>query len=145
MKLTHAIASLLLLSFCAAAPSISTAASKASHEDCIFAGTISDWRPLDEQNLILFAAGRRPYHVVLARRAFGLSYESQIAIYDRDGRICSYGGDSIIVDGVMTDRIFISSIRKLSDSELEQVYVDFGIHKPIVVEATGTELEETEN
>lgn len=114
----------------------------ASDRDCMFARTLSDWRPLDNRNLILFGNGRRPYHVELVRPAMNLSSNIQIGVYDRDGLICPYGGDAIIVDGALPDRISIRSMRELTDDELQGVYERFGIRTPVVVEAEAVELEQ---
>jgi hypothetical protein len=64
-----------------------------------------------------------------------------IGVSDRDGSICPYGGDAIIVDGPMPDRISIRSIRKLSDVQLEQIYVEFGIKAPAIVSETALDTE----
>jgi hypothetical protein len=106
------------------------------YDDCLFAATLRDWRPLNDQNLILFAAGRRPYHVELVRPAFGFTFDVMIGVYDRDDMICPYGGDAIVIDGPMPDRIAIRSIKRLSDEELDEVYVRFGIRAPAVIETT---------
>lgn len=98
-----------------------------------------DWRPLDDRNLILFADGRRPYHVELTRPAMGLSFNIELGVYDRDGRICAFGGDALVVDGAIPERIPIRSITRLTPEALEAVYAEFGISSPVVIEATETE------
>lgn len=128
------IAALGLLSACAATGPASESTERTTYNDCFFASSLRDWRPLDDRNLILFANGRRPYHVELVRPAFGLSYDFMIGVYDRDGRICPFGGDAVIVDGPMPERITIRSIRELTDAELEAVLVEFGIEPPPVVD-----------
>ena len=46
-----------------------------------------------------------------------------------------YGGDDIIINnGFMRERIPIRSMRRLSDEELDEVYVRFGIRPPAVVD-----------
>ena len=110
-----------------------------SYNDCFFARTLRDWRPLDNEHLILFANGRKPYLVELAVPAFGLSFEFKIGVYDRDGRICPYGGDSIILEGLVHDRIPIRSIRRLSDSEFDEVLVEYGVKPPVVVDEESVE------
>ena len=133
------------LSACASIDETSSEA-RTTFDDCFFAGTLRDWRPLDNSNLILFASGRRPYHVELMRPAAGLSFNVSIGVYDRDGRVCPYGGDAIIVDGgFMPERIAIRSMRQLTDEELDAVYIQFGIRPPAVVESVPVELEETDD
>jgi hypothetical protein len=58
-----------------------------------------------------------------------------IGVYDRDGRICPYGGDAIVIDGVIPERILIRSVRRLTPEQLDEVYVQFGIRAPAVIEA----------
>ena len=112
-----------------------------SYNDCFFARTLRDWRPLDNEHLILFANGRKPYLVELTTPAFGLSFEYKIGVFDRDGRICPYGGDSIIVEGPVRDRIPIRSIRRLSDTEFDEVLVEYGVKPPVIVDAESVEPE----
>jgi hypothetical protein len=132
-----------LLSACAAAPSSSEAAFGQS-TDCIFARSITDWRPLDDGNLILFAGRQRPYHVELTRRAFDLTRDDDIGLYDRDGRICPYGGDAVVVNGAIPERVTIASIRALDEGELQALYESYGIRPPVIIEATEIESEESE-
>lgn len=125
-----------------AAPREKSATPPQTYNDCIFARTLTDWRPLDRQNLILFAGGHRAYHVVLAIPAMSLDFSVMIGVYDRDGRICPFGGDSIIIDGIMPERISIRSIKRLTDAELAELYVQYGVSKPKVVETTPLPLED---
>ena len=106
----------------------------ASDTDCFFARSISDWRPLDNRNLIVFAGRRNPYHVQLSMPTRNLRFRDQIAFTDRDGRICPFGGDAIVINGIMPDRISIASIRRLTEGELEEVYMQFGISRPEIIE-----------
>lgn len=107
-----------------------------TYNDCIFGRMLTDWRPLDKQNLILFAGGHQAYHVVLAIPAMQLDFSDAIGVYDRDGRICPYGGDSIIIRGAMPERISIRSIKRLTDAELDELYAQFGISTPKIIEET---------
>jgi len=109
--------------------------------DCILGGRVRDYATLDDQNLILYGPGRRAYHVVLMRRAIGLESGFTIGVYDRDGRICHYGGDAIIVEGPLTDRIQIRSIEAIDDVDLEGLNVRFGKIEAADVEVTVTEIQ----
>jgi hypothetical protein len=129
-----------LLSACAGMPTTS-GLSRPTYNDCFLASTLHDWRPLDDENLILFASGRRPYHVELVRPASGLSYDVMIGVYDRDGRICPYGGDAIVIDGIIPERISIRSVRRLTAEQLDEVYLAFGIRAPAVIEAEEVDLQ----
>jgi hypothetical protein len=110
------------------------ATARPTYNDCIFARTLSDWRPLDDQNLILFGNGRRPYLVELVRPIPGLDFNFMIGVYDRDGQICPFGGDAIIVRGVMPETVSIRSMRRLTDEQLDDIYVQFGVRPPEVVD-----------
>ncbi len=66
-----------------------------------------------------------------------------ISFYDRDGRLCPYGGDAVIIDGAFPERVPIRGITRLSESDLEVLYADFGISRPAIVNGVeGVELEE---
>ncbi len=112
-----------------------------SDNDCFLARIVTDWRPLDSRNLIVFTGRRAPYHVELSRESTNLRFRDRIAFTDRDGRICPFGGDSIVINGAMPDRISISSIRRLSEGELEDVYLQFGIRRPEIIETPEDEVE----
>lgn len=133
----------LLLGACVATPSSERVSAAARRDDdCMFTRSLRDWRPLDDQNLILFESGRhRAYHVELLRPAFGLRRDIMIGVFDRDGRICPYGGDAIIVDGPMPDRVTIRSMKRLSDDELDALYVQYGIRRPAIVDTESVEIE----
>lgn len=110
-----------------------------TYNDCFYARSMTDWRPLDDMNLVVFTGVRRPYHVQLTMRSTSLRYQDAIAFTDRDGRICPFGGDALIVNGALQDRIPIASIRRLTESELEGLYRSFGIRTPEVVESPVTD------
>jgi len=109
--------------------------------DCITNRGIRDFETLDDQNLVLFGPGNRPYHVTLVTRAINLRSEFTLGIFDRDGRICPFGGDAIIIEGPLTERIPIRSIRALDDDGLEALRVEFGKIEAADVEVTVTEIE----
>jgi hypothetical protein len=91
-------------------------------DDCFWANSIYDWRALNDQTLIVWSPSRRcPYRVDLARRCDGLRFAEDLGFQDRDGRICPYGGDAVIVPGPTADRCSIASVRRLSAEELEQL------------------------
>ena len=136
MRILHALLGLsavLTLSACATTET-SPGPAFGSDNDCIFARSVSDWRPLDNRNLIVFAGRRNPYHVQLSRASTRLRFSDQIAFTDRDGRVCPFGGDSIVINGAMPDQISISSIRRLTEGGLEEVYLQFGISRPEIIE-----------
>jgi len=124
-----------LLSGCASTGSGSGGAAFLSYDDCFFARSMTDWRPLDNRNLIVFTGARRAYHIQLATPSMSLRFEDTIAFTDRDGRICPYGGDSIVVNGLMPDRIPIASIRRMDEGQLEDLYRSYNIAGPEIIEA----------
>jgi hypothetical protein len=98
--------------------------------DCIHEPSIRGYSILDEQNLIVEAAGRRKYHVELMRRAIGLRSSMGIAFYSSMSRICG-GFSDIVFDGQFDgESIRIKSIRELSPDELEAILIDFGKLEP---------------
>jgi hypothetical protein len=103
------------------------------HNDCMFARLLRDWRPLDDEHLLLFGPGHTAYLVQLVRPAFDLSFNDFIGVYDRDGSICPFGGDAVVIRGPMPERISIRSMQRLDDAQLDEVYVRFGIRPPRVV------------
>lgn len=120
-----------------------------SPSDCILGGSVRNYTALDNQNLILYGPGNRPYHVVLASRAINLESEFTIGVYDRDAafggisRICPYGGDAVIVDGPIRERILIRSIERIDDSRVEALKVRYGKTEAADGDAvTVTELDE---
>ena len=135
------MAGLAVATLVAACATTSPEESVTGADECMFAVSVRDWRPLDDENLILFETRRRAYHVELVRPAFGLRSDVTIGVYDRDGRICPYGGDAIIVDGGILDRIPIRSMRRVRDGELDALYVQFGIEPPVEIRTEGVELE----
>ena len=102
----------------------------ARRSDCIHEPSIRGYRVLDEQNLIVEAAGRRNYHVVLARRAFGLRSSWGIAFYSSTSRICEGFSDVVFEGQFDGESIRIKSIRELSPEELEAILIDFGKIEP---------------
>jgi len=116
--------------------------------DCIFGGTVRDYRVLDDANLIVTGAGRQKYHLTLSRRAFGLRSSWNLGFYSRTGRICA-GQSDIVIDEVFgPDRIRIHSIRELSPEEHEALLVRYGKIEPAVKqtrepeEVEGADVEE---
>ena len=98
--------------------------------DCIHEPSIRGYTVLDESNLIVSASGRRQYHVVLQRRAFGLRSNWSIGFKSPTGRICS-GFSEVIFDGHFDgESIRIASIRELSAEEEEDLLIRYGKREP---------------
>lgn len=97
--------------------------------DCIFISTVGNYRVLDDQNLVIWAPGRRDaYHVQLNSPLFSLNSSFQMAMIDRDhdGRLCGFSTDRIGVrDFGHPESASIRSMSKLDKAgiiELEQKY-----------------------
>jgi uncharacterized protein DUF6491 len=119
-----------------------------SRSDCIFQSSIRGYTVLDESNLIVEASGRRNYHVVLLRRAFGLSSSWGIRFKSPTGRICSSFSE-VMFDGHMANEsIRIESIRELTPEDHEYLLIQFGKMEPEIEqtpaprEVKGAEVEE---
>ena len=60
---------------------------RSGRADCICRSSIRGYSVLDESNLIVEGSGRRKYHVVLQRRAYGLSSTWGITFDSPTGRV----------------------------------------------------------
>ncbi|MDX1480917.1 MAG: DUF6491 family protein [Woeseiaceae bacterium] len=148
MHFKHALKQLLIVSFssllvaCAATetdPGEDNFVAERRGSDCISQSSVRDYRVLDEANLIVSAGARQKYHVVLARRAYGLRSTWQIGFRSTTGRICG-GFDDLIVDGGFGPEPFrIHSIRRLTPEEEDELLVRFGKKEPSVKQAPATE------
>jgi hypothetical protein len=103
---------------------------------------------LDERNLIIDATGRRKYHLRLSRAAFGLRSSWGIGFESRTGQVCA-GFNDVVFDGHLNNEsIRISSIRRLSEIEHEDLLIQFGKKEPDIKqtpapsEVEGAEVEE---
>jgi len=116
--------------------------------DCISQMSIRDYQVLDESNLIVTGSGRRKYHIVLSRRAFGLRSTWRIAFQTSSGRVCSAFSDLIVDDGMGADKIRIRSVKQITPEEYDDLLVRFGKKEPDVkqtpepVPIEGAEVEE---
>ena len=118
-----------------------------SRGDCIPELSIRGYTVLDERNLIV-DAGRRSYHLVLQRRAWGLNSSWGIAFDSTTSRVCA-GFDSLLFDGHLDgESIRIESIRGLTPEEEEHLLIRFGKKEPEVEyappprEVKGADVEE---
>ena len=130
-----------------------TAADEGSRggSDCIFEGTIRDYKVLDESNLVVTASARRKYHIELFRRAFGLRSSWHIGFTSPTSRICPGFSEVIVDDNFGPEAIRISRIRALTPDEYEDLLIQFGKKQPELVEnpantesedVSGAEVEE---
>ena len=118
--------------------------------DCIHKPSIRGYTVLDEQNLIVEAARRRNYHVVLQRRAYGLRNSHYIEFESTTNRVCSRFDGIKFDDGMSSNfgAIRIESIRELTEEEEEHLLIRFGKKEPEIKqtpapqEVEGAEVEE---
>lgn len=127
------VASLSVLTACAGTPDGAEegAASERSHRgDCIHEPSIRGYKVLDEQNLIVEASGRRKYHVVLMRRAYGLRSSWGIVFDSSTSRVCEGFSEIRFSGGFDNESIRISRIRELTPEEEEHLLIRFGKKEP---------------
>ena len=121
-----------------------------SRRDCIPEPSIRGYTVLDEQNLIVDSSGRRKYHVVLRRRAYGLQNSLGVAFKSPTSRICSGVSDVVFSDsfGGRTEAVGILEVRLLSPEDEEDLLIRFGKKEPEIKrtpaprEVEGAEVEE---
>ena len=110
--------------------------------DCISGGTVRDYRVLNDSNLLVTGAGRRKYHIVLSRRAYGLRSSWSIGFDSRTGMICAGFSDVVIADGSFRDNIRIARIRRLGPDDEEEILIRFGKIEPKTEQAPAPETVE---
>jgi hypothetical protein len=112
--------------------SVAADEAQSSRGDCILERSIRGYTVLDEQNLIVEGSGRRQYHLVLRRRAYGLRHSLGIVFDGTTSRICA-GFDEIRYEGSLggkSDSVRIDSIREISAEEEEDLLIQFGKKEP---------------
>jgi hypothetical protein len=121
-----------------------------SRRDCIPEPSIRGYTVLDEQNLIVDSSGRRRYHVVLRRRAYGLQNSLGVVFDSPTSRICSGLSDVVFSNsfGGRTETVGILDVRLLGPDEEEDLLIKFGKKEPeirqtpVPREVEGAEVEE---
>ena len=120
----------------------------AKRGDCIHEPSIRGYRVLDEQNLIVDAIGRRKYHVVLWRRAYGLRSSWGIVFDSQTSRICAGFSEVIFRGDFDEESIRITSIRELTSEDEEHLLIQYGKKEPEIKqtpapqEVEGADVEE---
>ncbi len=102
-------------------------------DDCIHEPSVRGYTVLDEQNLLVEATGRRTYHVVLRRKAYGLRSSMGIAFKSTSSRVCEDFSEVVFNEGMFDrsfDSIRIRSIRLLAPEEEEHLLIQFGKKEP---------------
>jgi len=129
-------ATMMLLGSCAASggstEEVGTVPKKAgpssSAEDCMFSTFVNDWAPVDKERFILYGPGR--HDAYLGRLAIpaidmNLSLRMMVVDDDRNGRICGQSLDSVTFpDPVIPGKIFIKSLKKITEEEAEALIAE---------------------
>jgi len=117
--------------------------------DCISIRTIRDYKPLDSRNLLIYGSGKRAYFVRLAHSSMEMRSSFQIGFSSRDGRLCPYGGDSLVFGSSFShESVNIRAISQISEDQVEDLLVRFGKTEsdqpyiPAPREVEGAEIEE---
>lgn len=95
-----------------------------SENSCVFTSTLDDYQPLDNERLLLWAPGRKqPYLVTLNFPSMDLKWGIQLGFedHDRNGLICGFGSDAVVIRGAMPDRITIRSMERITPDEAKQL------------------------
>jgi hypothetical protein len=114
------IATSLTMLACAghAPPDRGSGVAQSGGNDCIGVMELGDWQVLDSDHLLLWGTShKRAYHLTLSRPLFELRFEEAVAVVDNngDGRICPYGGDTIITRECTGAPVTIAAMNWLSE------------------------------
>ena len=115
--------------------------------DCIFEGTIRDYRVLDGSNLVVSTTRQEKNQMRLSYSPMALSSAWGLGFTSRTGQVCP--GDEIVVkNGFDVDAVRIYSIRAIDEAEYEHLLVSHGKKAPKEVtnppdeDVAGAEVEE---
>lgn len=107
------------------------AKAKRGMDTCVFNSALDDWQALDDNTLVVWAPSKRDaYKVSLSMPLMGLKFAHQLGFADgtRDGRLCSYGRDSITLgNDSMAQRSSISYIEKLNAETMAQLETKYSV------------------
>ena len=69
--------------------------------DCTWARSIDDWKPVDRDHILIHGPGRRDRFLVRVTGTCMANprFETAIGIQSSDEQLCPYGGDALIMDG----------------------------------------------
>ncbi|MDJ0794404.1 MAG: DUF6491 family protein [Woeseiaceae bacterium] len=147
MKLKHIVIALSLsaLAGCAGTAEQSddaTSEDRDWRDDCIYQPSVRGYRVLDAQNLLVDAAGRRTYHVVLRRKAYELRSSMGIAFKSTSSRVCEDFSEIVFRDNMFErsfESIRIRTIRLLTPEEEEHLLIQFGKKEPEIEQTPAPE------
>jgi hypothetical protein len=110
-----------------------TAANDKARNDneCVFARTIYDFKPLDRNKMVIWAPTRsKAYLVELSMPMPELKFANTIAVVDRnhDGMLCGYGMDRIVaVDSGLRTPATVMGMTRLDDAGLAQLEQQYNV------------------
>jgi hypothetical protein len=116
--------------------------------DCILISTIRDYTPLDDSNLLIYGPAKRAYFVTLVHSTFELRSSFRMQFSSRDGQLCPYGGDEILVGSFGREAVGIRAISRVTEEQAEQLLIRYGRKEPAEQQAPapgdvkGAEVEE---
>jgi hypothetical protein len=102
----------------------------AGRSDCISEGTIRNFKVLDESNLVITAAGKRKYHMVLSRPAYGLQSTWGLGFVGPTSQICAGFGEVVYSQGFGSEKVRIRSLTMLSPEQEDRLLVQYGLKEP---------------
>jgi hypothetical protein len=108
----------------ACASPIPNSAGETSADDCIHVEALSDWQPLDEYHLLLWAPGDgRAHLLMLASPIAALPFTDELDVVDGDldGLICDVGRDEIFVATGPGGSAPIASIEYLTEERTAEL------------------------
>ena len=88
----------------------------AARDDCVFLRTVSNFKVIDNQTVIVYASSFEAYRVDLFGHCIGLRSAEAIAIDSRDGRLCWPSQNHIKILGDITSvgqRCLVDKVTKL--------------------------------
>lgn len=150
--LVYCVLLLLAVTGCATRESADPAAEGADEKlagapACFYRRQVSDFRPLDRSNLVVYAPTRsNAYHVQISPPSTSLRWADAIAFKSRSSRICGYAGERVLLDGSATAREFsVVSVHRLDETAYDSLLARYGIGEAAVelepAETTGAEIE----
>jgi hypothetical protein len=127
-----------------AAHAASDEAAKKPHADrneCVFVRSIYDFKPLDRNNLVIWAPTRRnAYLVQLSFPLPELKFAQRLAIVDRDhnGMLCGFGMDRIVVaDSSFRQPSTILGMTRLDNERIAQLEAQYDVRLTAKKKASG--------
>jgi len=113
-----------------AAASAYATAKRGNDNACVFTRSITDFRALDRNKLVVWSPGRRnAYLVELSMPVFDLKFANQLAVIDRDdnGQLCGYGMDRIVVNSHPREASTVMGVTRLDDAAIAALEQQYGV------------------